>query len=177
MRNHSDSRLLALVVSGDASAFDVLYRRHSPAVARYAWTWCQDTDVMQEIVQETFITAWRKAGRIELPGDSLLPWLLVTARHHGANMRRKAARRREDRLDVALALSSDGSYEAAEQLRWVRDAIESLDPLDQKVCQLCLVEGLTYREAAERLDQTPAWVGKRLQRARAHIRKAEFSDD
>lgn len=175
MHELSDAELLAGASTGDHGAFDVLYRRHSRAVARYAWTWCSTAAEMQDIVQETFITAWKKADSIRLAGNSALPWLLVTCRHHAANQGRKINRRRE--VPLAAAADRPDESDAADRLVWVLDAIEALDEQDRKLCQMCLVEGRSYKEAARELDQSVAWVGKRLQRARVHLRRAEVADE
>lgn len=176
MPERTDGELLNASSIGDHAAFDVFYRRHSRAVARYAWTWCTTTTAMQEIVQDTFITAWKKADSIRLAGSSALPWLLVTCRNHAANHHRKTSRRREVPLDSAVD-RPNGDPAGAERLVWVLEAIEALDERDQRLCQMCLVEGRSYKEAARELDQSVAWVGKRLQRARIHLRRAEIDDE
>lgn len=175
MHDLLDAELLVHASAGDHAAFDVFYRRHSRAVARYAWTWCSTASEMQDIVQETFITAWKKADAIRLAGSSALPWLLVTCRHHAANQRRKVSRRREVPLAVATERPGDPG-DAVERLRWVLDAIETLDEQDRELCRMCLVEGRSYKEAAGELDQSVAWVGKRLQRARLQLRR-EVADE
>ncbi len=176
MRELSDEVVLARAANGDHAAFDVFYRRHSRAVARYAWTWSSTESELQDIVQETFITAWKKADSIKLAGSSALPWLLVTCRHHAANQHRKISRRREVALDTAADRPS-AQDAAAERLTWVLEAIAALDEVDRRLCQLCLVEGRSYQEAARELDRSVAWVGKRLQRARIRLRRTEFADE
>lgn len=176
MHELADAELLTCVSTGDSVAFDVFYRRHSREVARYAWTWGSTETQMQDIVQETFITAWKKADSIRLVGSSALPWLLVTCRHHAANHDRKINRRREVPLE-SVGDRSHGHDPAAERLMWVMEAIEALDELDQKLCQMCLVEGRSYKEAARELGRSVAWVGKRLQRARVQLRKAEVNHE
>lgn len=176
MPDRTDAELLTAASIGDHVAFDAFYRRHSRAVGRYAWTWCTTTTAMQDIVQETFITAWKKADSIRLVGRSALPWLLVTCRNHAANHHRKVNRRREVPLDATTDRPS-GDEASAERLVWVLEAIAALDEQDQRLCQMCLVEGRSYKDAARELDQSVAWVGKRLQRARIQLRRAEIDDE
>ena len=45
----------------------------------------------EDIAQETFATAWRKLGGLELAGDSALPWLATICRNVAANHIRVAA--------------------------------------------------------------------------------------
>lgn len=168
-----DVALVAAVASGSSDALADLFSRHSDAVARYAWAFAPDEGAVQDLVQETFITLWSKSADIRLVGTSALPWLLVTCRNHGRNHRKKLARRAE----VSL-LEADGMEAApAPELRWVMDIISALPETDRRVCQLCLVDGLSYKAAASELGVSVAWVGKRLQRARVRLRKEVMAHD
>ncbi|WP_372435512.1 hypothetical protein [Subtercola frigoramans] len=53
---------------------------------------------VEELVQDTFFTVWLKSSTIILPNTSLLPWLLVTCRNHGLNLRRRHDKHRTDEL-------------------------------------------------------------------------------
>ena len=104
----------------------------------------------------------------------MLPWLLVTCRNHGANLVRKKSRTRTVPLpenETAFEASAD-----ADDLRWIRDVIESLSPTDQRICQLCLLEDVPYREAAEQLGFTANGVAKRVERIRKHLSSLRTSD-
>lgn len=126
----------------------------------------------EELLQETFLTAWRKHESIQLVNGSALPWLLTTCRNHARNRHRKDRRRREALELHDDSLSSDplNGY-AATQLRTALDSIAGLPEMDRIVCELCLLQGYSYREAAEQLEISEASVGKRLHRARQQIRK------
>ena len=88
-----DVELIARSIARDERAFGDLFDRHSTAVYRFAYSLTHDNTEAQELVQETFITAWKKLADIRLAGDSMLPWLIVTARHHAQNRRRAAGSR------------------------------------------------------------------------------------
>jgi RNA polymerase sigma-70 factor (ECF subfamily) len=136
---------------------------------------------VEEIVQDTFLTAWRRAAEIVIAETSLLPWLLVTCRNFGMNAARRAARNRADQFDDAYRtdiLREHHDVEAArDDLRWVLDEIERLEPIDRQVCELCLVEGLPYAEAAEQLDLSVGAVKQRVSRSRARLKKAVSLDE
>ena len=163
----SDRQLLLSVQAGDRTSFHDLYRRHASAVLRYAWRLADDSSDAEDLVQEVFATLWAKRRGVALPGESVLPWLLVTCRNHGANLVRKKARTRTVAMgdDEAYATPSD----AADDLRWIHDEIDSLGPLDQQICRLCLLEGVPYREAADELGITANGVAKRVERIRRRL--------
>ena len=95
----TDAELLERLASGDQRAMAVVFDRHAPAVTRYAWAIAPSRMDVEEIVQDTFLTAWRKAAEVMIAEASLLPWLLVTCRNFGMNAVRKAARSRAEQFD------------------------------------------------------------------------------
>ena len=171
--SESDAELIEDVIAGDQYAFGSFYDRYSPAVARFAWSLSPTMDQASEIVQETFLTAWRKAAKIHLVGGSALPWLLTTCRNHARNHARGERRWQSliDRHQEALMVAVPETGDIADELGWALDAIAALPDLDRRVCELCLLRGLSYREAAERLGISESAAGKRLQRARTKLRE------
>ncbi|MBC9225057.1 sigma-70 family RNA polymerase sigma factor [Aeromicrobium sp. zg-636] len=157
---------------GSEPAFDALYAGTAPAVARFAWSLTGTRDAAEELLQETFLTAWRKHGSIQLVNGSALPWLLVTCRNHARNHVRREIRQREllERHDQSVAADPING-EAATQLRAALDSIRSLPEVDRLLCEWCLLQGYSYREAAQRLAISEASVGKRLHRSRQQIRR------
>ena len=170
----SDRVLLHRSATGDRRAFGALFDRHSRALTRYAWALVSDRMDVQDIVQDTFLTAWNKASSVTIAESSVLPWLLVTCRNHALNLRRKKANHRTESLPDGLAdvaMNEDHAL-AAQRLRWVLTEIEALDGLDRRICELCLIEGRSYAEAAVIVGASVGAVGKRLERARTRIRTA-----
>jgi RNA polymerase sigma-70 factor (ECF subfamily) len=160
----ADIDLWMLCRAGDAAAFTALYRRHASAVLRYAWSILRDQVAAEEAVQDTFLTAWEKRRSSRIVDESLLPWLLVVCRNHSRNILRRARKHR------TLPLADDGVMQPeTETLTWIQVELEGLSPADRQLCQLCLIHGYTYREAARELEITEAAVGKRLQRLRARL--------
>jgi RNA polymerase sigma factor (sigma-70 family) len=179
----TDAELLERLASGDQRAMAVVFDRHAPAVTRYAWAIAPSRMDVEEIVQDTFLTVWRKAAEILIAEASLLPWLLVTCRNFGMNAIRKAARNQAEQFDDDLTLPADvvrdhhDAETAREDLRWVLDEIERLEPIDRQVCELCLVDGLPYADAAERLDLSIGAIKQRVSRSRARLKKAVTLDE
>ena len=169
-----DRQLLAALRTGDRTSFHSLYRRHVRAVLRYAWRLTDDSSDAEDLVQEVFATLWAKRRDITIVGESMLPWLLVTCRNHGANLIRKKARTRT--VPIAVDEEAPAPDEASDDLRWIRDEINALSPLDQRICQLCLFEGVPYKEAAERLGITANGVAKRVERMRKRLRSVRETD-
>ncbi len=156
----------------DVNTFEALYDQYAPAVARFAWSLSPRGDAAQEILQETFLTAWDKRRSIRLVNGSALPWLLNTCRNHARNHARRE-RKWHDLLELREeSISADPvNGAAAEDLRWALAAVAGLPDRERTVIELCVLRGFNYREVGETLGLTEATVGKRLQRARARLRE------
>jgi RNA polymerase sigma-70 factor (ECF subfamily) len=177
-----DVELIARSIARDARAFGELFDRHATAVYRFAYSLTHDVTEAQELVQETFVTAWKKLADIRLVGDSMLPWLIVVTRLHAKNLRRKQQRTDSLPLDEhilnhgAEALHAD-NLGHREELEWVFAAVRELSDTDQRIVELCLYEGRSYKEAALQLGLSVTGVTKRVERTRAKLRKLRDDDD
>ncbi|MDN4649464.1 RNA polymerase sigma factor [Curtobacterium sp. PsM8] len=170
-----DTELITSIGRGDAEAYTEMLDRHSRAVFRYAWGLADQRSDVDDIVQETFLVAWRRRKDIRIVGSSALPWLLTSARNIAMNTNRQRRSHRIDEIDEHTG-ASDAWYrqvehdEAAQQLRWVQNEIAALDSPDRELCELCLLQDRTYDEAAAVLGLSPVNARKRIQRSRARLR-------
>ncbi|WP_439691792.1 RNA polymerase sigma factor [Curtobacterium sp. SP.BCo] len=171
-----DKVLVAAAARGDRDAVTTLFDRHAETMTRYTWALVRRRMDVEEIVQDAFLTLWQKADTVDVPGESVLPWLLVVCRNHAANLVRQ--QRRHEGVDLPDELAApEPDDDARERLRWVRAEIDALAPLDRRVCELCLIEGRSYAEAAEVLGMTIGAVTQRVWRSRARIKKAVTNDE
>jgi RNA polymerase sigma-70 factor (ECF subfamily) len=171
-----DVELIRRSLARDERAFGELFDRHSTALYRYAYSLTHDVTEAQELVQETFVTAWRRLADIRLVGDSVLPWLIVACRYHGQNLRRAKGKRDELPLDEHIRNhNADRVHEDhlahIEEIEWVFAAIRKLGEVDQRIVELCLYEGRSYKDAAEELGLTVSGVTKRMERARTRLKQ------
>ncbi|NIJ04530.1 RNA polymerase sigma-70 factor (ECF subfamily) [Frigoribacterium faeni] len=171
----SDQALLRRVVGGDTRALSAVMDRHAPAVNRYAWAITSRRMDVEEVVQDTFLTLWRRAETLAAV-ESLLPWLLVTCRNHALNLNRKNGRHLAEELDDDLAAPADPA-EARDRLRFVMAEIDLLSETDRRVCELCLVEGRPYADVADAVGLSVGAVKQRVMRTRTRLRKAVIDDE
>ncbi|MEJ1229416.1 MAG: sigma factor [Galbitalea sp.] len=157
-----DLELWLAYVEGDTTAFTLMYRRHASAVLRYAWSILGEQSAAEEALQETFLTAWEKRKVSNIVDESLLPWLLVVCRNHSRNLQRRARKHHAVSLDGAPHESALAQAVPVGEFAWIEAEIGRLSRADRLLCQLCLIEGHSYAQAARALETTPAAVGKRL---------------
>lgn len=160
----------------DAEAFAALFNRHAATVFRYAHAVIGDRQHSEDVLQETFLTLWSRRADLEVYGDSVLPWLLVTARNHTRNLGRRLLRRATALL--AEADDIDAWTDPADVVahRVVLEAIVTdvaqLSVTDRSLVTLCLVGDTPYAEAATKVGLTTAVTARRVQRIRTRLKTA-----
>lgn len=176
-----DVDLVARLARGDTWAFQMLFERHTGTIYRYAWGLSESPSDVDDLVQETFLVAWKRRGELSVVSDSVLPWLLATCRNVSLNLNRQ--RRRQETTELiedpvrGPAWYQRRDREAAlVELEWVLAEMTALPDLDRRLCELCLIEGRSYDEAAAFLGLTPANARKRIQRSRLRLRAARATD-
>ncbi len=172
----ADVVLTRRLAAADRTALADAFDRFAPTLTRYAWALAGSRQDVEELVQDTFLTLWQKAEGLDLATTALLPWLLVVCRNHAKNQGRRNAKHSGDELPEDLASPADAD-DARERLRFVTDEISRLAPLDRRICELCLIEGHSYAEAAAMLDLSVGAVTQRVSRSRARLKKAVTHDE
>lgn len=170
-RSPSDAILLDLVSSGDRDAFGVLYERHVRPVYWQAYSVLHDDGGAEDVTQDAFVTLWRKRDRVSVVDESVLPWLLTTAKLSALNAYRRQLRRSGAQLTDAGAVETVESVVDAGIVRVEIDkAVARLSALDRQVFELCVEGDLSYEQASRVLGITHAAVRNRLSRLRAALR-------
>ena len=145
---------------GDSEAFRVLVERHSRGVFRLAFRMTGNEQDAEDVVQESFLRAYRQLGRFELRAD-FGTWLYrITANCAVDVMRARRAchdRARGESIDEgAMSLTSDlpGPERLAEsaEIQWrVASAMAALSPLERAAFTLRHYEGRTIDEISRAL--------------------------
>ncbi|MDQ1129428.1 RNA polymerase sigma factor (sigma-70 family) [Microbacterium sp. SORGH_AS 888] len=174
----SDAELLFRVSRGDEGAYRDLIHRHEASCYRVALAMTRTTWDAEEAVGSAFAELWRRRDRVRLVDESVRPWLLTVVSFAAKNQLRGLGRYRRLLAKVPREDAvPDHADEVARLLdgavigREVRDALARLRAVDAALVVLCLVEGLTMREAALATGVPEGTVKSRLSRAKARLRQ------
>jgi RNA polymerase sigma-70 factor (ECF subfamily) len=150
-----------------------------PRLQRHLAVLLGSVDDVDDLVQESLLTAWRAWDRFDGP-SSRLTWLLGIATFVVRNQRTKHQRRASliDRwLGVsAAATTHSGKAEMGSQLRELYASLEDVNPHDREAFLLVYVEGHSAREAAEILSIPSSTVHLRASRT-ADCLRAQLKED
>lgn len=75
----SELTLIQRWQDGEADAFDELYTQHAPAIYRLGWAMLQQTQAAEDVVQETFLRAYKARRRFDPGRASFGTWLYQIA--------------------------------------------------------------------------------------------------
>ena len=142
--------------------FEALFREHHPAVRAFARRRVP-SEVVDDIVSETFLVAWRRLEDVPEPAR---PWLLTVARNVAGTQRRGAARR--ERLWLKAQSGHVEGYDPGELEPGdgrVLGALARLSERDREALTLVAWDGLTPAEAAAVLGEPSVRFRQRLHRA------------
>jgi RNA polymerase sigma-70 factor (ECF subfamily) len=173
----NDAELWRLAARGDASAFGVLFERHSRAVYNFCFRRTGDWTVAEDLTSVVFLEAWRRRGEVRLKDGRALPWLLGVAVNVLRNRRRSERRHRAalERLPIQRAVDfaddADGRLDDELRMRATLRTIAKLPRREQEVLALCVWPGLSYEDAALALNLPVGTVRSRLSRARVRVRE------
>lgn len=173
---------MARTLAGDGAGFEALMRRYHAAVARMLRAIVRNPEDAEDLLQETFLRAYRYLHRFDR-SRPFGPWVMCI----GANLARNHLRRRRARPEVPLEEGGreDGerTYEGAwladvrgaqelehrELLARTREALAHLPEDQRAVLEMRLLGEMSYKEIASALDVPIGTVMSRLSRARSRI--------
>jgi len=167
-----DEALIAACATGDATARAALFERHVDAVHRLVSRLCYDAATVDDLVQTTFITAYRVAPRFRAGGRAR-PWLYGIA----ANLTRNHTRREGRRVRALSAFAMIDRHEPAldpakhDRITRLPAAIGSLSHDLRAALVLVDLEGQSGRDAATALGVPEGTLWRRVFHARRAVRR------
>lgn len=168
-RNDADALLVARIRSGDEDAFEALVGRYQAPLFRYLRGFVGDPEQARDLLQETFLRAYRSLGSLDDPG-LLRSWLYRIAHNQACSL----LRRRRLVSWLPLGFLQTGSHPAPDrsaiEAARVEEALAQL-PIEQRAPLLLhLVAGFSYAEVATLLEVSEGAVRMRISRGRAAFR-------
>lgn len=188
-RLKEEAAWVAQALAGDTKGFEALMRRYHAPLGRILRAILRNTEDAEDLLQETFLRAYRFLHRFDV-SRPFGPWLLRI----GANLARNHIRRRRSRVEVSLNGTPDSGEDGSFEGKWLADlttvaemdyrqlleatrrALESL-PGDQRVVlEMRLLAEMSYKEIASALNVPIGTVMSRLNRGRKRIQEELAGD-
>ena len=169
----SDEALMARVARGDERAFQVLSRRHLPAMLGVARRILGNAAEAEDVAQEAFIRVWTHAARWQ-PLAQFRTWLTRVVVNLCLDRKRRAPwvelEAAGDIVDPAPGAGEKA--ESDERERMVASAVDKLPARQRSAIVLTYGEGMSNAQVAEILDTSVSAVETLLVRAKQNLRRA-----
>jgi RNA polymerase sigma-70 factor (ECF subfamily) len=184
--SESDQMLVERAIAGDQRAFELLVLKYQRRIERLIGRMVRDTDLVEDIAQETFIRAYRALGQFR--GEAqFYTWLyriaVNTAKKALVDLKRdplvsesalKGGTDEEDETsavenELTSAETPETVLAAKEIAATVNSAMEALPEELRQAVTLREIEGLSYEEIAEVMNCPIGTVRSRIFRAREAI--------
>lgn len=166
--------------------FRVLYKRYFNKMrARVMRILYNDRDAADDIAQEAFMRAYAHMDKI-YKKDEFLKWIYTVSRNLSYNYKRDKKHDANNSLDSrpfghensallmdkiadANSPAPDETAEKNEIFNMLKEALDRLSPNYRVAVELCGIDGLTYDEAAMRLNTSVSVVAHNLMRAKREL--------
>jgi RNA polymerase sigma-70 factor, Bacteroides expansion family 1 len=174
----NDNQLLETLKAGDITAFEMLFRSYYQPLCNYAYTFVQDRDEAEEIVQTTFLAVWERKEALEIR-TAVKPYLYAMVRNACLNvLKHEKVKKQHAVVQMAVGERSVESVArtvmASELETKIYEAMDTLPEQCRLVFKLSRFEELKYSEIAEQLNISVKTVenhmGKALRIMREQLR-------
>ncbi|HVL91081.1 MAG TPA: sigma-70 family RNA polymerase sigma factor [Actinomycetota bacterium] len=177
LQQQRDLASIGKIARGDEHAFGDLFRRYAPGALGIATRVLVDRVLAEEVVQEVFVSLWKRAGQYDGSRGTVRSWLLAQAHHRAVDVvRREEAERRRTTTTYApeppLPSADDVIEDAwlADRRARVQAALPALPDEQRAVLEKTYFEGLTQAQAAEALGVPLGTVKSRTVAAMRRLR-------
>jgi RNA polymerase sigma-70 factor (ECF subfamily) len=168
------------IASGERAALRALYEATSAKLFGVCLRILCDREEARDVLQDVYVTVWRRADRFDAARASVSTWLATIARNRAIDRLRARGplARAEPVEDLELADEAPGAeaaLQAGDDARRLAGCLEELDPRTRAVIRAAFFEGVTYEALAQRLS-TPlgtvkSWIRRGLARLRGCLER------
>ena len=157
-------------VNSKQRQFDALVRSLSGDLFRYAYWLCGDEALAHDLVQETFLRAWRALADLRETGAAKA-WLITILRREHARLFERKTPPLTDVSEIDVADDREAAHpEAIGEDAVIRAAMLRLDPKYREPLLMQVLGGFSCDEIARELNISSAAVMTQLFRARQKLK-------
>lgn len=111
-----DAALMLRVQQGDSGSFEALVTRYRQPVVNFVFRTLQDADEAEDVAQQTFVQAWKAAGRYRATAR-FSTWLFTIARNLCLNELRRRGRHPTESMEAPVETSEGAMPKDYEDIR------------------------------------------------------------
>lgn len=162
-----------MLVSGDKNVMEHLYDMYSGALYGICLKIVKDSEIAQDVLQDSFIKIWKNGGKYEPSKGRLFTWMLNIARNTAIDhLRSKAMKYEIQNIDNNVSvIERENAQTLNVDTIGLKQHLDRLRKEDREVIDLAYFGGFTQEEVAEKLSIPLGTVKTRARRALTDLRK------
>ena len=163
------------VAAGDREALRQLYDATSAKLFGVCLRILSDREESEDVLQDVYVTIWRRADRFDAARASVMTWLSTIARNRAIDrLRARGPMAYADQVDdLEIADGADSAetlLSAADDRNRLHGCLSELDERTEKVIRTAFFEGVTYEALARRMDAPLGTVKSWIRRGLAKLK-------
>ena len=167
--------LMTRIAAGDREALRQLYEATSAKLFGVCLRILSDREESEDVLQDVYVTIWRRADRFDAARASVMTWLSTIARNRAIDRLRArgpmAYAEQVDDLEIADGQdSAETLLSAADDRNKLHGCLSELDERTEKVIRTAFFEGVTYEALARRMDAPLGTVKSWIRRGLAKLK-------
>lgn len=177
----SDEALINAIAGGAAWAMEPLYQRYSRILYSLAYRMVADHQVAEDLIQEAFLSVWRRATSYSPQSGAVRSWLVSIVHHRTIDYLRTVRRRstlkeatwEEVEQDDRTAFPDvwDEAWRSVQSAQ-VRAALMDIPTEQRMVIELAYFQGWTHSEIAAGSQIPLGTVKARMRLGLLHLKRA-----
>ncbi|WP_292265148.1 sigma-70 family RNA polymerase sigma factor [Butyricimonas sp.] len=176
-----DRRICDLLNAHDQKGMVLLFEAYYKSLVSWANTFLNDLDLAEDVVQEFFIALWNQEIHRELKPDTLASFLRVLVRNRCYNrMVKRDVFNRFVGLERIECIFEEYDDSRDRMVAKVMAEIALLPPRSREILNCVFVEGMKYREVAERygisVSTVKTLLGMSVRKLRERMGREGFAD-
>ncbi len=168
---------LGRIPAGDRAALQTVYRLTSAKLFGVCLRILGERGEADDVLQEVYVTVWRRAADFDASRSSPMTWLIAIARNRSIDrLRASRQNRKMDPIDAAAEIAdtaggADSALEGAQERSRLYGCLDRLASRERVALRGAFFDGNTYEDLAARMDvplgTMKSWIRRALIKLKA----------
>lgn len=172
---YSEEDLVALLKSGDKSAFSYLYDHYSGALNGIINKMVNDSVLAEDILQEAFVKIWNNFSSYDPSKGRLFTWMLNITRNLAIDTMRSKGYKKQSKIQSSEIAVGNASNNINEKERFdglgIRKQVTLLKEDQKRIIDLAYFDGFTQTEISQQLGIPLGTVKTRMRAAISELKR------